>query len=82
MPAAIPSRIDVFVERTQGLFRNGRSRSVVVEESIVEGSRLVIVATSGDGFTAEVMLADWHGLAYTIAWDDLGWLDESSDAGR
>ena len=55
---------------------------IAVEESIVEGHRLVIVAASGDGFTADTMLAEWHSLAFTTAWKDLGWLDERSDAGR
>jgi len=63
-------------------FGTDDSDRVRIEESIVEGHRLVLVASPGDGFTAAEMLADWHGAAFTSAWEDLGWLDEASDTSR
>jgi hypothetical protein len=55
---------------------------VAVEESMVDGHRLVLVASPGDGFTAEEMLADWHGAAFTSMWENLGWLDEAFNTSR
>ena len=63
-------------------FGTDDNERVLVEESIVEGHRLVLVASPGDGFTADEMLAEWHGAAFTSAWENLGWLDESSDTSR
>jgi hypothetical protein len=56
--------------------------SIAVEESIVEGNRLVIVASPGEGFAAAKMLDDWRGQAFTSAWEDLGWLSEDSATSR
>ena len=56
--------------------------SVAVEEGIIDGNRLVIVALPGEGFTAAKMLDGWHGRAFTSGWDDLGWLGEDSARSR
>lgn len=59
-------------------FGTEQRQRVSVRELTVDGHRMALVASPGDGSTADELQADWHGAAFTSTWQTLGWLGQAS----
>ena len=82
VPTVVLCSIEADLDPAGSCYGTDDADRVVVDESVIDGHRLVIVATSGDGFAAQDMMDDWQGQSFTTEWQDLGWLDEASTTGR